>query len=59
MRSAYFQLVASGISNAETGAELYVIEATVKTYVSHLLTKLDVRDRVQLTVLAYETGLFP
>lgn len=53
------KLVASGMSNAEIGAELFLTEATVKTYVSHLLTKLEVRDRVQLTVLAYETGLIP
>ena len=51
------RLVAAGMSNAEIGAQLYLTEATVKTYVSHLLTKLDVRDRVQLTVLAYETGV--
>ena len=53
------RLVARGMSNAEVGAELFLTEATVKTYVSHLLTKLDVRDRVQLTVLAYETGVVP
>jgi DNA-binding NarL/FixJ family response regulator len=52
-------LVASGRSNAEIGTELFLTEATVKTYVSRLLTKLDVRDRVQLTVLAYQTGLVP
>ena len=50
-------LVAAGYSNAEVGRELFLSEATVKTYVSRLLTKLDVRDRVQLTVLAYESGL--
>jgi len=50
-------LVASGQSNAEIGTSLFLSEATVKTYVSRLLTKLDLRDRVQLTVLAYETGL--
>ena len=50
-------LVAAGHSNAEVGRELFLSEATVKTYVSRLLTKLDVRDRVQLTVLAYESGL--
>ena len=42
---------------ARVAAELYLSEATVKTYVSRLLTKLDRRDRVQLAVLAYETGL--
>jgi len=51
------RLVASGLSNAEVGATLFLSEATVKTYVSRLLAKLDVRDRVQLTVLAYESGL--
>ena len=51
------ELVAGGLSNAEVGRTLFLSEATVKTYVSRLLTKLDLRDRVQLTVLAYESGL--
>ena len=50
-------LVAAGQSNAEIGGTLFLSEATVKTYVSRLLGKLDLRDRVQLTVLAYESGL--
>jgi DNA-binding NarL/FixJ family response regulator len=54
---AVLKLVAKGKSNSEIGAELYLSEATVKTYVSRLLTKLDLRDRVQIAVLAYETGL--
>lgn len=51
------RLVARGMSNAMIGSELFLSEATVKTYVSRLLSKLDLRDRVQITVLAYESGL--
>lgn len=54
---AVLKLVAKGKSNSEIGADLYLSEATVKTYVSRLLTKLDLRDRVQIAVLAYESGL--
>jgi DNA-binding NarL/FixJ family response regulator len=52
-----FELVAKGQSNAEIAAGLYVSHATVKTHVSRLLMKLDARDRAQLVMIAYETGV--
>jgi DNA-binding NarL/FixJ family response regulator len=53
-----FRLISRGLSNAEIGQELYISDTTVKTHITHILQKLNVRDRVHAVVLAYETGLF-
>ncbi|MEV0588588.1 response regulator transcription factor [Nonomuraea sp. NPDC050310] len=52
-------LVGAGMSNAEIARELHLVEGTVKTYVSAVLTRLDVRNRVQAAIIAYEAGLVP
>jgi DNA-binding NarL/FixJ family response regulator len=51
------QAIARGLSNAEIGAELFLSQATIKTHVTRILTKLNLRDRVQIVVAAYESGL--
>jgi len=51
------RLVAQGLSNEEIGRRLFIGETTVKTHVTHVLQKLDLRDRVQVVVLAHQTGM--
>ena len=50
-------LIATGLSNPEIAARLSISEATAKTHVGHLLTKLNARDRVHLVILAFQAGL--
>ncbi len=50
-------MVARGLSNAEIAGQLTISPATAKTHVAHLLTKLDARDRIQLVIIAYQSGL--
>src|SRR5207302_6983708 len=52
-----FQLLARGLSNSEICEQLVISEATAKTHVARILQKLDLRDRVQAAIYAYETGL--
>lgn len=55
--SEVLALVAKGLSNSEIADALFISDTTVKTHVTHILTKLNLRDRVQVVVLAYEAGL--
>jgi DNA-binding CsgD family transcriptional regulator len=51
-----FQLIANGLSNTEIAQELYISDTTVKSHVTHIVQELNLRDRMQAVVLAYQTG---
>ena len=51
------RLIAAGLSNAEIAASLYLSEATIKSHITRILARLDLRDRVQIAVYAYENGI--
>jgi DNA-binding NarL/FixJ family response regulator len=51
------QLVAHGLANSEIAATLFISEATIRTHIGHVLTKLGLRDRVQAVIYTYETGM--
>jgi DNA-binding NarL/FixJ family response regulator len=52
-----FRLIARGLSNVEIGEQLFISDTTVKTHVTHVFQKLNLRDRVQAVVLAYQAGI--